>query len=172
MRATRPTSIRRTLLLRLLGPLLMLMVLAGAASYGVARHISEGVLDQWLYDSAVSLANRIHWEDGGAIVDLPKGAREILEWDVIDRVFYEVVSLDGKRITGNAFLPAPPKGPTAANGAVYYLGDVNGEGIRALALTITSQDGHTVIVKSRKLSTSETIWRRRFSGSASPPPLS
>src|SRR5215210_4252879 len=97
-------SIRRDLLLRLMGPLLLIIVVGGASAYGLARHFSQNVLDQWLYDSAISLANRVQWVDGRAAVDLPEGAREILEWDVVDHVYYEVVSSRNERLVGNAIL--------------------------------------------------------------------
>ena len=70
-------SIRRALLARLMGPLLLIMLAGGACAYGLAQYFSQAVLDQWLYDSAISLANRVKWQDGNAVVDLPEGAREI-----------------------------------------------------------------------------------------------
>jgi two-component system sensor histidine kinase TctE len=94
-------SIRRALLARLMGPLVLIMIMGGACAYGLGQYFSQKVLDQWLYDSAISLANRVKWEKGRATVDLPEGAREILEWDVVDRIFYEVLSERGERLIGN-----------------------------------------------------------------------
>src|SRR6476661_3194688 len=129
-------SIRRALLTRLMGPLVLIMIVGGACAYGLGQYFSQAVLDQWLYDSAISLANRVKWEKGRASVDLPEGAREILEWDVVDRIFYEVLSERGERLIGNAALPPPPGGPGTQT-PVYYQGRVNDALVRILAVGVT-----------------------------------
>jgi len=145
--AAAPThSIRRALMARLAAPLALLTVLAGGAAYGVAQHFSDVVLDQWLYDAAISLANRVQWNNGRPTVDLPQGAREILEWDNVDRVFYEVLAGDGKRIAGNAVLPPLPRALEGGS-PIIYEGAVDGRPVHLLALTRTEPDGVTVIVK-------------------------
>jgi two-component system sensor histidine kinase TctE len=139
------------------------MVLGGASAYGLARYYSQVVLDQWLYDSAISLANRVKWVDGRATVDLPEGAREILEWDTVDRIFYEVISGRGERLIGNAHLPAPAAQPTPAK-PVYYEASVGGAQIRALAVALAVAQGEPVIVKvaetrlKRDALASQVLW--------------
>jgi two-component system sensor histidine kinase TctE len=158
-----PRSIRRALLARLMGPLLMILALGGISAYGLAQHFSQVVLDNWLYDSAMSLANRVRWENGRALVDLPEGAREILEWDIVDRVYYEVAPLRGERLMGNAFLPLPPSIPRDS-AAVYYEGIVSGASVRVLAVALQAPDGNPIIVKvaetrhKRNALASEVLW--------------
>ena len=160
---TASPSIRRALLARLMGPLVLIMIMGGACAYGLAQYFSQAVLDQWLYDSAISLANRVKWENGSASVDLPEGAREILEWDVVDRIFFEVTSARGERLTGNAMLPAPPQLP-AANRPVYYQGRVNGAYVRILAVGLPGPDAALVLVKvgetrlKRDALASQVLW--------------
>jgi two-component system sensor histidine kinase TctE len=89
----------------------------------------------------------VKWENGRASVDLPEDAREILEWDVIDRVFYEVISGSGERLMGNAFLRAPPSPPSAASGPVYYEAWVGGAPVRVLAVALGVPSGNPVVVK-------------------------
>jgi two-component system sensor histidine kinase TctE len=146
-RARPPRSIRRALLARLMAPLLMILALAGVSAYGLAQHLSRVVLDSWLYDSAMSLANRVRWENGHAVVDLPEGAREILEWDIVDRVYYEVGSEHGERLMGNAFLPLPAAFEHGSTGPIYYEGNVSGSAVRVLALALQAPDGKRIIVK-------------------------
>ena len=146
MAATSRHSVRWALVLRLAGPVLLLTLLAGVSAYTVARHFTDGVLDQWLHDSAISLANRVHWNEREVSVDLPDGVREMLEWDLVDRVFYEVVSVKGDRIAGNVYLPAPPRAMTA-NAELFYNGNVHGTRVRVLALALSAGDGRSVIVK-------------------------
>lgn len=144
MAAARP-SIRRDLLVRLLLMLLLVVLLSGALAYGLARYFSHAVFDQWLHDSAISLANRVSWKHGSASVDLPEGARQILEWDEVDLVYYEVISARGERLLGNAFLPAPPFAADA--GPVYYNTLVGGAQVRVLAIAREVPDGDPVTVK-------------------------
>ncbi len=140
-------SIRRALLLRLMGPLLVLTLLAGASAYGLARHFAEAVLDQWLYDSAISLASRVKWENGRASADLSDSARAIIELDVVDRVFYEVHAADGRRILGNVFMPDPSNFPRSSENNIFYESTINGTPVRVVALSIARPGVETVIVK-------------------------
>ncbi|MEA3152836.1 MAG: hypothetical protein QOK44_425 [Betaproteobacteria bacterium] len=156
-------SIRRALLARLMGPLVLIMIVGGACAYGLAQYFSQAVLDQWLYDSAISLANRVKWEKGRASVDLPEGAREILEWDVVDRIFYEVLSERGERLIGNAALPPPPARPNTDT-PVYYQGRVNDALVRILAVGVQGPGSSSVLVKvaetrlKRNALASQVLW--------------
>lgn len=161
---TKPRSIRRALLTRLLGPLLVVTLLAAAAAYGVARHFSDAVLDQWLYDSAISLANRVRWDEGRATVDLPEGVREILEWDVLDHVFYEVVSMEGQHLGGNMVLPSPPSRLLATRASHYYEGTVSGDAVRMLAVAVPGENGNGVIVKVAETQRKRTQLARQVLG--------
>src|SRR4051812_46860548 len=146
-----------------MGPLVLIMIAGGACAYGLAQYFSQTVLDQWLYDSAVSLANRVKWEQHRAIVDLPEGAREILEWDVVDRIFYEVISERGERLVGNAVLPVPPVAPSPGH-PVYYQGRVNDAQVRVLAVGVQVPHEFPVIVKvaetrlKRNALASQVLW--------------
>ena len=143
-----PHSIRRALLVRLIAPLLAVTLLAGTAAYGLARHFSDSVLDQWLYDSAVALVNRVRWEEGRASIELPDAARSILEWDVVDHVFFEVLTVDDdRRMLGNSMLPNPVGARLSPGSHVYYEARVNGEPVRLVAVSVARPGAETVIVK-------------------------
>jgi two-component system sensor histidine kinase TctE len=139
------------------------MIVGGACAYGLAQYFSHAVLDQWLYDSAISLANRVKWQNGTASVDLPEGAREILEWDVVDRIFYEVISERGERLIGNAALPVPPEVPEMSR-PVYYEGRVNDALVRILAVAVPVPHRNPVLVKvaetrhKRNALASQVLW--------------
>lgn len=142
-----PNSIKRTLVLRMMIPLGALTILAGIAAYALASHFTKVVLDEWLYDSAIALANRVHMVDGEVVIDLPRGAREIVEWDVVDRVFYEVITGSGERLSGNAVIPDPPTPLRPGRAYRYYEGVVQNAAVRILVTRVELPDSKSVAVK-------------------------
>ncbi|MEW5888900.1 MAG: sensor histidine kinase N-terminal domain-containing protein [Pseudomonadota bacterium] len=131
-----------------MAPLLVLVVASGAAAYGLASHFSRQVLDQWLYDSAISLAKQVRWVGGRASIDLPSPALEIFEWDAADRLFYEVTSQERGLIFSNALLAPPPYAPTPESAQpVYYDSEVAATPVRALAIALALPQGDTITVK-------------------------
>lgn len=146
-----------------MGPLLLIMVAAGASAYGLALYFSQSVLDHWLYDSAISLANRVRWENGRTSVDLSEGAREILEWDVVDRIYFEVISEQGERLVANAALPPPHIAPTTER-PTYYDAVVGDARVRMLAIALKGPHENPVIVKvaetqlKREALASRVLW--------------
>src|SRR5204863_9167706 len=82
--------------------------LGAAITFVLARHFAHNVFDQWLFDSASTLAAQVNATRGHARVDLPRSAVEMFEFDAVDRVFYDVVATDGRRIFSNVALPPAP----------------------------------------------------------------
>lgn len=145
-------SLRRTLLVRLIGPLALVTMLAGAMAFVGARHFSAAVLDQWLYDAATSIANRVHRDDQRLRID-PSGALDAVDTDIVDRLFYEVATSQGERIAGNASLPTPPQPMEAGTRQVYW-GFMNATPVRVLAIRVR-RDGAPIVVK-----VAETLQKR------------
>ncbi|MFS8084407.1 MAG: sensor histidine kinase [Acidobacteriota bacterium] len=137
-----PESLRRHLLWRL-GALVSLVLLLGAAiAFALARHFAYGVFDQWLFDSASTLASQIKATAGHARLDLPRRAVEMFEFDTVDRVFYDVVTADGQRIFGNAALPTAHALPVGGN-PVFYDAAVLGKAVRVVAVGFTTPNGES-----------------------------
>jgi two-component system sensor histidine kinase TctE len=143
---TKAASLRRSLLRQLAAPLVAVMVMAGAGAYFLAQHYSQRVLDQWLLDSAVTLAKQVRFVAGEAQIDIPGRAIEMFEVDLTDRVYYEVTSGRGTRILANAPLPAPP-GAIEPGEPVFYDGAVTGVPVRVIALAIPAGAEGRVLVK-------------------------
>src|SRR5436305_1087767 len=94
-----PPESLRCLLLRRLGLLVSLVVLLGAAiTFALAQHFASSVFDQWLFDSASTLAMQIKGSNDRTRLDLPRSAVEMFEFDVADRVYYDVTTAEGARI--------------------------------------------------------------------------
>ncbi|TMS58149.1 sensor histidine kinase [Imbroritus primus] len=102
-------SLRSRLLGDLWKPLFCLLLLGAVAVFFLARHIGSSVYDRWLYDSAMTLAEQVRVEDGKAVLDLPKQAVEMFEWDQVDRIFSDVRSRRYGLIFRNSDLPPPPE---------------------------------------------------------------
>ena len=148
MNELRPDSLRRRLLVRLSVPLLGLMLIGAGLSFAAARYFAAMVHDQWLYDSAMSLASQVGLEEGKVTMDLPDEAVEMFEWDHTDRIFYEVAGPDG-HIFGNTTVPLPPQiAAQVQPGVPRYFSTVI-EGIPVRAATIYAATAGVSLTKLR-----------------------
>ena len=148
MISTRSTSLRRLLLVRLWAPLFLLLMLGAMSALGLARYIGFVVYDHWLFDSAMTLARQVRFENGHATLDLSKQAIEMFEWDSTDNIFEEVISPKHGRLFGNATFPAPPVGLVASEPS-FYNSFVNGKPARIVAVLAPGKSalGDTAIVQ-------------------------
>jgi two-component system sensor histidine kinase TctE len=118
-------SLRRHLLAWLLLPQLVLWLAAAAVTYNVAVRYADRANDHGLYLSSRALARQVKPIDSGLFVDFPRAAKDIIEADPDDRVYYMVSSPPGEFILGNHKLPPPrdadalrPDHPTFYDGQV------------------------------------------------------
>ena len=132
-----PTSLRFTLLERLL-PAMLLLLLAGAGTaYWVAHGSATKAYDRSLYDIALAIAGQLQVSQGKLQFSLSPQAREVLLTDKYDRIFYAVHEMDGRLIDGNPELPLPVEESWRTlghEGRVYYDGVINDEPVRLAAL--------------------------------------
>ncbi|MDA5194413.1 sensor histidine kinase [Govanella unica] len=158
-------SIRRTLLIWLLLPLITLLAGDGVNAYFTGLHIANTVYDRALYDSVLTLGVLVRSNDGEVSVDLPAVARRMLEVDPLDKVYYSVHSMDGETLAGTSALPALMDHMPTSAAPIYYDSLYNGQTIRIAAAKITPQgDGlQSVIVqvaetrKKRQVMTGEIL---------------
>lgn len=119
-------SLARHLLAWLLLPQLVLWLAAAAVTYHVAVRYADRAIDHGLYLSSRALARQVKPIDSGLFVDFPRAAKDIIEADPDDRVYYMVSSPPGEFILGNHKLPLPrpagaqprPDQPTFYDGQV------------------------------------------------------
>jgi two-component system sensor histidine kinase TctE len=156
MTELRPDSLRRRLLVRLSVPLLGLMLVGAGLSFAAARYFAAMVHDQWLYDSAMSLASQVEQDDGEVSMDLPDEAVQMLEWDHTDRIFYEIVGPNG-HIFGNTTMPLPPEVTHNIQPGVprYFSAVVEGIRVRAAVIHIAGMGDQPVTV-----TVAETLTKR------------
>lgn len=129
-------SLRRQLLAWLLVPLLGWSLAGSVLAYLLAAHFATAAYDRVLYGAILDLAKQIRAGDAGLQLDLPPAAREMFEWNEADRVYYRIALEDGRVVSGEAQLPAPPKALRPGH-AQFYDGTHAGSPVRVAALWTT-----------------------------------
>jgi two-component system, OmpR family, sensor histidine kinase TctE len=139
--------LRRQLLAGLLAPLFLLLTADTFISYRVALDFSQRAHDRTLVGVAREVGLHLRGGEGGLQFDMPPEARRVLLADPDDRLFFEVVAADGRRIDGEALAPAAGSVVPRRNAEVFYDGEVRGEPVRIVELHIDEQEhGATVRV--------------------------
>lgn len=101
-------SIRARLLLWLLGPLIIIGLIALFDGYREARTTADEVSDRVLSGSALAIAERVFVNENGDLeVDIPYVALQMLTSSEDDRVFYKIENGSGDFITGYRKLEVP-----------------------------------------------------------------
>ncbi|WP_024300997.1 sensor histidine kinase [Pseudogulbenkiania sp. MAI-1] len=120
MSRPRQLSLRRQLLLWLLLPQLVLWLAAAYLAHAMALGYSNEVIDRSLAKSSRALARQVKPFGNGFYVDFPQAAREILEEDPHDRVYYMVSSPPEAFLLGEPAMPRPPATLVPRTGASYF----------------------------------------------------
>jgi len=126
-------SLRRQLLVHLAVPLLIVLALGAAGGMIIARHIGYLVHDQWLLDSAMTLAAQVKTNGAQVALELTPEAIQMFEWDRVDRIYWEASSSRQGSLLGNATLPAPPA-PLLPDKPQFYNAALDGQPIRVVAV--------------------------------------
>ena len=147
----RPPSIRRRLLLFLIGSLMLVLSGAALVTYLVAVNAANNAYDRSLLDPVLDIADNVKVDAAGAHLDLPQKALEALVYDQVDKVIYQIRSPQNTIIDGDADLPPPP--PSKAGEHVFFDSSYGGERIRVAALHTASgfaiQVGETLHKRNR-----------------------
>ncbi len=99
------TSIRLRLLKWLIGPILLVNLAGASLTYLLAWTPAQLAFDQAIGDAASALAARLVAGPGGAVLDLPKQAEQLLRADELDAVYFVVRRADGTLVAGDPDFP-------------------------------------------------------------------
>ncbi len=147
----RPPSIRRRLMVFLIGSLLLMVAGAAIVTYSVAWRSANDAYDRSLLDPAFDIADNVRVDAHGAHVDLPQKALEALVYDQTDKVIYQVRSPGDAIIDGVADLPPPQ--PFESEQFTFFDTTYRGEKMRVAALRapngIVVQIGETLHKRTR-----------------------
>ena len=141
----RQPSLARQLLRQLLPLMAAIIVTGGGVVYFVAHRAATVAYDRALMDVSLALASQVEIIDGSLHLQLPAIAEKVLLVDGYDKLFYEVVDLNGKTVAGNIELPRPTQ--PFEDGKLYYDGKLNGKSVRVAALS-SERNGTSFIVLS------------------------
>lgn len=124
-------SIRTRLLLWLLGPLILIGLIALVDGYREARTTADEVSDRVLAGSVLAIAERVFVNENGDLeVDIPYVALQMLTSSEDDRVFYRIEDGSGGFITGYRKLVIPKLRSTSTNDMSFTDGRFRGTEIR------------------------------------------
>ncbi|KAF1072813.1 MAG: Swarming motility regulation sensor protein RssA [Pseudomonas citronellolis] len=131
-------SLRGSLLWRLGGLLLVLLLLGSAATYWRARHASNIAYDRTLLASARDIADGLYDSAGSLRANVPYVALDSFAYDSAGRIFYQVIDTRGQSISGYDNLPPPPPGTPRTDDypalARFYDAEYQGQGVRVVSL--------------------------------------
>src|SRR5678815_131262 len=100
-----PTSIRRRLLLFMLGILLVVVVATAAITYRVGVHVATHAYDRSLLDPALALAESVHVGPDGPHLELSSDGQRALLFDESDNLVFQIRDNTGRVIAGESDLP-------------------------------------------------------------------
>lgn len=131
-------SLRGHLLLWLGLPLLLLWGLSVYTHYASALQAANQAYDRSLLASARTVAERIRVHQGHLEVDVPWVVLDSFERNMSDQLYYQVISPEGKTLSGYDDLPPLPKNTPLSQHypalVHFYYADYNGLPIRVAAL--------------------------------------
>ncbi len=137
------TSLAGALKRRLLWLLLPTMLLAMVGAYYGTLHFANLAFDRALARRAYALADQVRVLGGRVEVNLPKEARDILEFDPTDVLYFRLVGPDGVTIAQNAPLPLlrPPLHP-GPHPIRFHTVRYNGEPVRVAVYGLSLRGTH------------------------------
>lgn len=133
MHKRRQASLRRQLLMHLVGPLMLVLALGAAGGMVISRQVGYLVHDQWLLDSAMTLGAQVKGEGGRVSLSLPPTAIQMFEWDRIDHIYWQASTRHQGLLLNNAPLPPPPQ-PMRPDTPQFYDAVVAGQAVRVVAI--------------------------------------
>lgn len=135
-----PTSLRYQLFSWLLILLLPLIIISAVTSYWLANKYINQTYDKTLYRTALALADQVSLEELGVQVTLPQVAKDLLEFDEDDDVYFRIIGPTGDLINTHTDLPLPKIHPKSDQ-FVYYNASLKAEKLRIVAYALPTIAG-------------------------------
>jgi len=108
MKFSESLSIRGQLLWLLVVPMAVVILVQSVLAYWIGSAYANHAYDNTMVDSVQSLVGQLRWKDSQhAYLDLPEAAKDILEYDSKDKIFYQVVDTHQHVLYGDKNFPKP-----------------------------------------------------------------
>ncbi len=128
-------SLRNQLFRWLLILLLPLIIISVLATYFLTNKYINLAYDKSLYRTSLALADQVSLEALGFQINLPQAAKDLLEFDEDDDIYFRVIGPTGDLLAMQSNLPLPKTYPKADQ-SLYYNTTLNGEQLRAVAYAL------------------------------------
>lgn len=128
-------SLKKQLIFWVLIPLVLLLIISAVTSYYRALHYANLAYDRALFRMALAVADQIDVIDNQVQINLPQVAKDLLNYDKDDVIYYRVSAPDGKLVSGDTSLNVPTTLPEASQ-HVYYDDTLNEESVRVVAFSL------------------------------------
>ncbi|WP_296264843.1 sensor histidine kinase [Pseudomonas sp. UBA6562] len=127
---------------RLLGNLALLLVVlmcaSGLSAYWNGREAADTAYDRTLLASARTIAAGLSQRDGTLSADVPYVALDTFAYDSAGRIYYQVLDIQQRLISGYEHLPPPPPGTPRTDDypalARFYDARYQGQDVRVVSL--------------------------------------
>jgi two-component system sensor histidine kinase TctE len=133
-----PRSLRGRLLWNLGTLLTVLMLASGLSAYWNGREAADTAYDRTLLASARTIAAGLSEHDGMLSAEVPYLALDPFAYDSAGHIYYQVIDIDKKLISGYEGLPGPPAGTRRTDDypalASFYNTRYQGQNVRVVSL--------------------------------------
>jgi len=131
-------SLRGRLLGNLALLLVVLMLASGLSAYWNGREAADTAYDRTLLASARTIAAGLSQRDGSLSADVPYVALDTFAYDSAGRIYYQVLDINQRLISGYEKLPPPPSGTPRTDDypalARFYDATYLGQNVRVVSL--------------------------------------
>ena len=145
-----PTSLKYQLFSWLLVLLLPFIVISTVAGYFLTNHFINRTYDKALYRTALALADQVSLEELGLQVTLPQVAKDLLQFDEDDDVYFRIVGPTGDLVTTHTDLPLPKVYPKDDK-FLYYDSALNAEKLRVVVYALPNIAGFAPNTENNKV---------------------
>jgi two-component system, OmpR family, sensor histidine kinase TctE len=151
------TSLKNQLFKWLLLLLLPLILVSAIVGFYFAEQFTNKAYDKSLYRIALSLADQLNVENNEIQVNLPEIAKDLVEFDEDDDVYFRMIGPKGDLVASHTSLPLPATYP-ATDEHFYYQTKVKGEPLRAIVFALPIDEEFTQPIY---VMVGETLTKRR-----------
>jgi two-component system, OmpR family, sensor histidine kinase TctE len=155
------TSLSRQLFGWLMLYILPVIFISAVVAYFLSNQYANLAYDKALYRKALALSDQIEISDGKLSINLPQIARDLIEFDEDDDIYYRIIGPSGDLINTFKSLPLPKKLPELDQ-HLYYTIKQNNVNIRIVAYRFSADQNKNNAENSIYVLVGETLQKRHL----------